>query len=225
MAEYNNRNFFEKKGIRLFDVMYITRNGRKSVINLADGRKIETFNPIKSLIETLPEDTFESINKGIVISPRYVADVKGNQYIMEDGMAFTGRVRATRKQKENMAKYNGSNQVYEWEPYAILDNMPLAFCVIELVFNEKGHGIDFIFRYCNKEMEVLEGKTIGEMVDKSFYEVFENGDKKWLVTYADIALNGGQKIIEAFSPEVNANLRICCYQPKPNFCACALIKV
>ena len=28
------------------------------------------------------------------------------------------------------------------------------------------------------------------MLNRSFYEVFENGDKKWLVTYADVALNG-----------------------------------
>ena len=40
-----------------------------------------------------------------------------------------------------------------------MDEMPLAYCVIELVFDEDGHGIDFIFRYCNKEMAVVEGVT------------------------------------------------------------------
>ena len=33
-----------------------------------------------------------------------------------------------------------------------MDEMPLAYCVIELVFDEDGHGVDFIFRYCTKEM-------------------------------------------------------------------------
>lgn len=58
--------------------------------------------------------------------------------------------------------------------------MPLAFCVIELVFNEDGRGVDFIFRYCNAEMEKVEGVPVEEMLNRSFYEVFRNGDKKWL---------------------------------------------
>lgn len=218
-------NFLEKKGIKPADIMYITRDGRKTVLNMVDGSKVETFNPIKTILESLPENSFESINKGVVIATRYVVDVTKNEYLMKDGATFTGRVRATRKQRINMARYNGDLQMSEWEQFSVLDNMPLAFCVIELVFNETGHGIDFIFRYCNKEMEELEGKTINEMMDRSFYEIFPNGDKKWLVTYADVALNGGKKIIESYSPEIGANLRICCFQPKPNFCACALIKI
>ena len=64
--------------------------------------------------------------------------------------------------------------------------MPLTFCIIELVFDAEGHGVDFVFRYCNDEMAVVEGIPVSEMLNRSFYEVFENGDKKWLVTYADI---------------------------------------
>lgn len=220
-----NRSFLDKKGIKLSDVMYITRLGRKTVINMADGSRLETFNPIKSIIGECPENAFESINKGIVIAPRYVVDVKGNEYHMKDGMTFTSRVRASRKQRDNMARYNGEVIKGEWEQFSILDKMPVAFCIIELVFNDDGHGVDFVFRYCNKEMEELEGKTLNEMLDRSFYEVFENGDKKWLITYADVALNGSRKVIESYSPEIDAKLRIYCFQPKPNFCACTLVKI
>ena len=58
--------------------------------------------------------------------------------------------------------------------------MPLAFCVIELVFNEDGCGVDFIFRYCNAKMATVEGVPVEEMLNRSFYKVFPNGDKKWL---------------------------------------------
>lgn len=221
----SGKNFFEKKGIKLSDVMYITRDGRKTVINLYGGEKIETFNPIKSLLEPLPENAFECINKGVVIAPRYVVDVKDKDYLMEDGTTFIGRVRKTKRQRTDLEKYSDNLDFVELEQFSILDKMPLAFCIIELVFNEEGHGIDFIFRYCNKEMEELEGKRIDEMLNKSFYEIFENGDKKWLVTYADVAINGGKKVIEGYSPEINANLRIYCFQTKPNFCACALVKI
>ena len=84
--------------------------------------------------------------------------------------------------------------------------MPLAFCVIELVFDEKGHGVDFVFRYCNEMMADVEGIPVSEMINRSFYEVFENGDKKWLVTYADVALNGNKRILTDYSPEIDKHL-------------------
>lgn len=218
-------NFFDKKGIRFSEVMYLTRDGRKTVIHLVDGSAVETFEPMKSLVEGFPKGAFEGINKGVIVAPGYIDEIVGNTYHMKDGTTFEGRVRTTKKQREQMMQYTASSQAEEWEQFAIIDKLPLAFCIIELVFNENGHGIDFIFRYCNKEMEALEGKTIHEMLDKSFYEVFENGDKKWLVTYADVALNGGTKILESYSPEIGSNLRIYCFQPKPNFCGCALIRI
>lgn len=221
----DTKDFFEKKGISTSDVMYITRDGRKTVISLANGAKVETFNPIKGITELLPKDEFECINKGIVISLKYISSVGKNEYIMKDGVSFAGRVRASKKKKADIARQSFEAAKNGWEEYAVLDRMPLAFCIIELVFNEMGHGMDFIFRYCNREMENLEGKTIGEMIGKSFYEVFENGDKKWLVTYADVALNGIEKVIESYSPEIDANLRIYCFQPRPNYCACALVKI
>ena len=35
-----------------------------------------------------------------------------------------------------------------FEKCCILDDMPIAYCVIELVFDEDGHGVVFVFRYC-----------------------------------------------------------------------------
>lgn len=206
-------------------IMYMTRDGRKTVIHLENGENVETFHAIKGILENYPETMFEIINKGIVVAPKYVEKVDNNVYTMIDGTTFKGRVRVTREQKDNAYRYNEDIVPTDWTEYAILDNMPLAYCIIELVFDETGRGIDFIFRYCNKHMEIIEGKTIDEMINKSFYAVFENGDKKWLVTYADVALNGNSHIIESYSPEIDAKLRIYCYQPKPNFCACVLIKI
>lgn len=110
-----------------------------------------------------------------------------------------------------------------YEKCSIMDEMPLAYCVIELVFDEDGHGVDFIFRYCNKEMAVVEGVPVEEMLNRSFYEVFRNGDQKWLVSYADVALNGTKHTLKDFSPEIGKDLTIYCYQPEPGFCACVLL--
>ena len=99
----------------------------------------------------------------------------------------------------------------------------VIFCIIELVFDAEGHGVDFVFRYCNDEMAVVEGIPVSEMLNRSFYEVFENGDKKWLVTYADVALNGNKHILQDYSPEIDKTLTIYCFQPASGYCACVLI--
>lgn len=101
--------------------------------------------------------------------------------------------------------------------------MPVAYCVIELVFDEDGHGVDFVFRYCNKHMAVEEGIPVEEMLNRSFYEVFKNGDRKWLISYADVALNGTKRTLHDYSPEIDKNLTIYCYQPQPGYCACVLV--
>ena len=53
-------------------------------------------------------------------------------------------------------------------------------------------------------MEVVEGIPIEEMLNRSFYEVFKNGDKKWLVSYADVAVNGLKRTLSDYSPEIKA---------------------
>ena len=68
----------------------------------------------------------------------------------------------------------------------------------------------------------IEGVPVEEMLGRSFYEVFPNGDKKWLVSYADVALNGTKHILHDYSPEVDKCLTIHCYQPEPGYCACVL---
>lgn len=71
-----------------------------------------------------------------------------------------------------------------------------------------GCGVDFIFRYCNAEMATVEGVPVEEMLNRSFYKVFPNGDKKWLVSYADVALNGTKHTLHDYSPEIDKSVML-----------------
>lgn len=133
---------------------------------------------------------------------------------------FDGSVGFVKMQKI-MKAFRGDIELLE--KCSILNDMPLAFCVIELVFDANGRGVDFVFRYCNEEMAVVEGIPVSEMLNNSFYEVFKNGDKKWLITYADVALNGTKVVLHDYSPEIGKDLSIYCFQPHPGYCACILI--
>ena len=231
---YNVLHFFERKNIDIANILYLTRQNPHTKITFFDGKEILTAIPVKEIAIYLPDEEFVNITKGVLLRKSQIVNISDDGlYTMTDGSVFQGRKRniSQHKQlrqalglsKEQDAKAEKMIPLELLEKCSILNDMPLAFCVIELVFDANGRGVDFVFRYCNEEMAVVEGIPVSEMLNNSFYEVFENGDKKWLVTYADVALNGKKVILHDYSPEIGKDLTIYCFQPHPGYCACILI--
>ena len=231
---YNVLHFFECKNIDIANILYLTRQNPHTKITFFDGKEILTAIPVKEIAIYLPDEEFVNITKGILLRKSQIVNISDDGlYTMTDGSVFQGRKRniSQHKQlrqalglsKEQDAKAEKMIPLELLEKCSILNDMPLAFCVIELVFDANGRGVDFVFRYCNEEMAVVEGIPVSEMLNNSFYEVFKNGDKKWLITYADVALNGTKVVLHDYSPEIGKNLSIYCFQPHPGYCACILI--
>lgn len=231
---YNVPRYLQRKRINISDILSLTRQNPHTIITLLDGRSVTTSIPMKELASFLPADDFLNISKGITLRKNQIVHISDEGlYTMTSGQTFQGRKRNPSQHKQIRQALHLSDTIPDTstcrtpldllEKCSLLDEMPLAFCIIELVFDESGHGVDFIFRYCNEEMAVVEGVPVSGMVNRSFYEVFKNGDKKWLVTYADVALNGTKHILKDFSPEIGKTLTIHCYQPHPGYCACVLI--
>lgn len=226
--------YLKKYNLEICDILYIYRHDRKTFLRLKSGAEMSTFIPVQEVADSLPESEFLSITKGVIVRVNQIIHISdAGVYTMTDGKTFQGRQRSlsSHKKVRNELMLNSSLRYPEqyMKPLGfldkcnILDDMPIAYCVIELVFDEKGHGIDFIFRYCNKEMEVVEGIPLEDMLNRSFYEIFKNGDKKWLISYADVALNGTRHTLRDYSPEIDQYLTIHCYQPEPGYCACVLL--
>ena len=231
---YNVLHFFERKNIDISNILYLTRQNPLTKITFFDGKETLTAIPVKEIAIYLPDEEFVNITKGILLRKSQIVNISDDGlYTMTDGSVFQGRKRnisqhkllrqALGLSKEQDEKAEKMIPLELLEKCSILNDMPLAFCVIELVFDANGRGVDFVFRYCNEEMAVVEGIPVSEMLNHSFYEVFENGDKKWLVTYADVALNGTKVILHDYSPEIGKELTIYCFQPHPGYCACILI--
>lgn len=225
--------YFKKHNICVAEMMYIYRLEKRTVIHLADGTECTSLIPIHEIRDFLPAEDFADIAKGVLVRRSRIARIADDGvYTMTDGKSFQGRRRnlSVHKRLRHEMHLDIPSADTEFSPppgffekCKILDGMPLAYCVIELVFDENGHGVDFIFRYCNRQMAVVEGIPVSEMLNRSFYEVFKNGNRKWLVAYADVALNGTERTICDFSPEIGKELTIYCYQPEPGFCSCILI--
>ena len=225
--------YFKRHHIDTEDILYINRLGRKSVICCEDAEEASSAIPIHELLAYLPEGEFVSISRNAIVRRDRILNISHDGvYTMADGKTFQGRTRylsthrRLRRELHLDIPPHREDSVLPLgflEKCSILDDMPIAYCVIELVFDDNGHGVDFIFRYCNKHMAVVEGIPVEEMLNRSFYDVFKNGDRKWVVSYADVALNGSQHTLLDYSPEIGKNLTIYCYQPEPGFCACVLV--
>ena len=226
--------YFQKHNILAEQIISVYRHGRNTVICCKAGLEVNSSIPMYEMLDFLPGEEFISISRSVIVRRDQILHISNNGiYTMSDGKTFQGRTRYLSTHRKLKKELEGASlpSIHErfvsllgfYEKFSILDDMPLAYCVIELVFDKNGHGIDFIFRYCNKQMAVVEGIPVEKMLNHSFYEVFKNGDKKWLVTYSDVALNGTTHKLYDYSPEINKNLTIHCYQPEPGFCACILI--
>lgn len=230
---YDLVRYFQRHNLQTDVILYIYRSDNKTVIHCESEEDVVSLIPVHELEAFLPEDEFVSIAKGVVVRRSGIVHISdAGVYTMADGKTFQGRRRYLSEHKRLRRELGldipSSQEEFSpplgfYEKCSILDDMPLAYCVIELVFDADGHGVDFIFRYCNKQMAVVEGVPVEEMLNRSFYEVFRNGDRKWLVSYADVALNGTKHTLKDFSPEIGKNLTIYCYQPEPGFCACILM--
>lgn len=233
----NITRYFKKHNIEVEHILSAYCQGRTLVICLDSGERISCTMQMHELMEIVPEDAYVTIRRGTIARKNGILAISDDGvYTMIDGSTYQGRKRYLKEHKmlrEQLGLSASKEQTNLWqeqrpvpltllEKCSVLDDMPMAYCVIELVFDEHGHGIDFIFRYCNKYMAIVEGVPVEDMVDHSFYEVFKNGDKKWLIAYADVALNGVQRTLHDYSPEIDKTLTIHCYQPEPGYCACLL---
>lgn len=103
-----------------------------------------------------------------------------------------------------------------------LENMPVAFCSIEVLLDNQGKPKDFLFTYSNKEHDKLEGAEYGELIGRKFYDYFENGDPKWLDYYYETAYRGIPHVIREYSREIQKELLIHTFQTERGHCECVI---
>ena len=206
MSDLNR--WMQKHNLCPENILYLYRSDRKTVLHRMDGGEAALYAPMHGVLSVLPEDQFLNISKGIAVNRSQIVNI-GNDgvYTMSDGRTFQGRKRGLSSHRRLRMEIGLSDtkprpmSMSLLEKCSLLDDMPLAFCVIELVFNEDGHGVDFIFRYCNAEMANIEGVPVEEMLDRSFYKVFPNGDKKVRTTVSRKAVAAGDRVNRQFVAE------------------------
>lgn len=227
------RKFFEKYSISIRNIKYIIREDGKTAIYLSDGRVVSTYHTVKDFKESLPTDQFLYPNKGVLLAADQIVDVGNGAYTMSDGRSFKYRVHNS--QLHDMRLLDLGRRIEHMQPsieeqtltslhFSILDKMPLPVCVIERTTSDPSDFGRFVFRYCNDALLEFEGMTREEIVGKSLKDTFPHANPGTVIAYVDVALNGTVRLIEDVNPQKMTLVKLYCYQPAPDYCACVMVK-
>ncbi len=101
-----------------------------------------------------------------------------------------------------------------------------AFCLIHVDLDDKGEPFDWTFIYANKVLAELEGKSIEELIGHRFFEIFPEGNRKWLKPYYEAAYLGKGANFDDISEEINRYLHVDVYPTsKTGYCVCTLFDI
>lgn len=223
---------YRKVQVPLNDIAYITVEGRKTKITRGDGRVHLTNRSLKDVYAQLPEDTFSNINRGIVVSKRFIKTDDNGIITMKDGTQFRRRVRSDRlprresaaetkprpKQKKAITAHVSfpAERMTKW-----LGNMPVPLLLLELIYAQNKR-VELSVRLCNQSMAEILGVDASALLGKSAQTIPQLGNAKWLTIFADVALHGGSQTAEDVLPDSGRYLRMQCYQPQNGYCGILL---
>lgn len=214
------------------DILYITLADRKAVIHVTGNKVYETYSTIAELAQTLGS-AFIRIDRGCLVSAKAIHDVSKTVNLI-NGEALDYAHRRKREiieqlhiQRQIIAQALAHDDVpTTWADYhrhyAVFDHMPFAFADIEMVFNKDRSAVDWIFRYGNPALAVLEKRPLEALINHSFSSIFPNMDAKWLRVYERTALYGETLEIVDYSPEIDRDLKIISFPTFPKHCGCML---
>ena len=105
----------------------------------------------------------------------------------------------------------------------INDYNPHAFCLIRVELDEAGEPYDWTFLYCNDALAKLEGLPKEKIQGHRFYELFPNGNRKWLQPYYESAYEGKASTCTDISEEIDKYLQIETFPTdEKGVCVCVL---
>jgi PAS domain S-box-containing protein len=98
----------------------------------------------------------------------------------------------------------------------LFENMINGFALHEVVLDEAGRPVDYIFLEANSAFENLTGLEHDSILGRPVTEVIpgiKDDPADWISTYGDIAINGGERRFEQFSEAIGKWFSILAFSP------------
>lgn len=216
-------------------VQYVFVDHNIAEFHLSTGVRYRTRLPIKTL-EPMLGDEFVRTHRNYLVAVRAIHEISDRVYL-NNGESFvfaqrrkkelTDELRQRRQRLlERLSAMSGTHTESEYHArFQSFDDLPIAFCDIEMVLDKEQNAVDWIFRYGNEALAKLEKTTLNDLIGRSFSSVFPNMDEKWLKSYERAALYGQTLEIIDHSPEIDTDLDIICFPTIKGHCGCILLNV
>lgn len=221
--------------IPLHTILYIIMEGNNALVHLQSGQVYQsriTFAEIESLLD----DNFIKVKRGCMVSVFAIHNITDKVNLVNGEMLdYASRHRTElisqfhKKQEKLIRCFNESVSLNTEEEYhkhyELFDGLPIAFCDIEMIFDEKFKAVDWIFRYANASLAELEKVPLKQLIGNRFGTLFPDMDVKWLRTYERAALLGETIKIIDYSREIDTYLDIICFPTFKGHCGCILFDI
>ena len=216
-------------------ILYIIMRRNNAEIHVSYGKIYTVRKTLTELKEKLG-DGFILVHRSVLVSAMAIHDISDKIYL-SNGESLDYVLRKKKEivnQLEEIQKKFISSFAHENAPkteeeyhnhYRSFDLMPFAFTDIEMVFDEKRHAVDWIFRYGNPALARLEKLPLDKLIGSSFGSLFSNMDSKWLRTYERVTIYGEIREIVDYSPEIDTNLKVICFPTFKGHCGCILFDI
>ncbi len=103
-----------------------------------------------------------------------------------------------------------------------LENMPIAFCAVEILTGEDGRPVDYCLVYHNRAYARLAGLPYGTLNGKRGLEVRGHIDQELLMCCYDSAFHGKEHVLKDYSPDQEKHFLIYLYPLEDSLCGCVL---
>lgn len=221
--------------IPLTSILYILMDGNNAHIHV-NGNKSYITRMTLAEIEEKVGANFIKVKRGCLVSVLAIHSITDKVNLINgENLDFAQRnkkdiLELFHNKQEGIIRYFNefveftSDEEYH-EYYKLFDRLPIAFCDIEMVFDEEFAAVDWIFRYANQALADIEKIPLESIIGHTFYTLFPNMDLKWLRSYERAVLfNETIKIID-YSPEINTYLDIICFPTFKGHCGCILFDI
>ena len=225
----------KKVVLNVSTILYVLMMRNTADIHVSGGTVYKTRMTFGEIEEKLG-DGFIKIHRGGIVSAMAIHDITDKINLSNgESLVYTQRKKNQiieqfhAKQKRIISSFSHAGIPLTDEEYrsyySSFENLPFAFTDIEMIFDEKRHAVDWIFRYGNPALSKLEKLPLERLIGSSFGSLFSNMDSKWLRSYERATLYGETLEIIDYSPEIDTYLKVICFPTFKGHCGCILFNI
>lgn len=212
-------------------IIYANVTDKLCKIYLDNKESLNLFITISELMDKLGDEDFLRVSRSSLVAYTAVETVNQEEVVLYGGIRIPYS-RSRRKEIMDKARNCMERQVVcrdENRPldsldfnrdFCFWDNVPVGFGVLEFVPDKGGRISDFIFRYANHALSEIEGVPREVLLNHAYGQIFNGSHSKWLAIYSKVAFMGDSVELIDYSPEIEKELLVICYQPAYGYCAC-----